>query len=532
MRFIVKDYILQLKEKDELDILICNLFTQKGYHTDTLPKTGNRQYGVDIKMHDRKELLLFVVKQGNISRDIWDGNKNAVRQSLNEIEDYVLPKLTTEERQKNVTVYVVSNGTLDQSVEMNFRGYAKNFNERNTADAVIKYMGVDDLVADVLSLYFNEYLFDESMRRDLRKALYFIGESDYKRIYYESIIDHIIEKVGEEKTGTKKQNKIFNTLYLVSQMICAYAHEEGCEKIAIALSEYTLIRIWYFIKEHNSYKNKVLSEWLIKFCKRYEVWNEEYFKKVKQLSSGEAKLPFYGVVEERCMLYEVLWYSLAYTWYLEYYYPAKASQYLNIIVELMNRYRFFLYLPFDNHVAVMILFYRLLEKHHRTDEISNLMEEQAYTQVQQFRLLHKFPAPSDSYEEAAKIEEGTYDIPYKVSGFWGYYLLLIAKYNDAKLYGYLLSFLKDELEDVSKCVWFCRREDEDLLYQPNAMQKAGVGVEIRPADKYDVFYGEVTALFQTYRQESFSFDENGFEAMEMILCRYFGYIPRVVVPEV
>ena len=93
MRLIIKDYLMQLKEKNELDYLLCDLLLQKGYVIDSIPKTGNRQYGVDIQAHSRTELLYFVVKQGNIDRRTWDSDPNAVRQSINEILDVHLSLL-------------------------------------------------------------------------------------------------------------------------------------------------------------------------------------------------------------------------------------------------------------------------------------------------------------------------------------------------------------------------------------------------------------------------------------------------------
>ena len=64
--------MLQLKEKDELDLLLCDLLLQMGYITDNRPETGNRQYGVDIRAHNQREILLCVVKQKNIDRKLWD----------------------------------------------------------------------------------------------------------------------------------------------------------------------------------------------------------------------------------------------------------------------------------------------------------------------------------------------------------------------------------------------------------------------------------------------------------------------------
>ena len=87
MRLIIKDYLLQLKEKDELDLLLCDVLFQMGYITENRPKTGNRQYGVDIRAQNEDELLLCVVKQGNMTRQNWNSGQNAVRQSLDEIQD-------------------------------------------------------------------------------------------------------------------------------------------------------------------------------------------------------------------------------------------------------------------------------------------------------------------------------------------------------------------------------------------------------------------------------------------------------------
>ena len=80
MRLVIKDYLIQLKEKDELDLLLCDLLLQMGYITDNRPETGNRQYGVDIRAHNECEILLCVVKQGNLNRKNWDSDPNAVRE--------------------------------------------------------------------------------------------------------------------------------------------------------------------------------------------------------------------------------------------------------------------------------------------------------------------------------------------------------------------------------------------------------------------------------------------------------------------
>ena len=205
MRLIVKEYIAQLKEKDELDVLISQIFVQKGYIADNLPKTGNRQYGVDIQLHNEDELLMFVVKQGNINREIWDGSINAVRQSLDEIKDVVMNFLTLEERKKSIKIIVATNGQREEPIKLNWNSYVNNNRLWNGLPITIEFMGIDDIVKEILDNYFNEYLFNDSLHSAMRKALYFIDEGDYKREYYEKIVDSLIASL--KNANRKKFDK-------------------------------------------------------------------------------------------------------------------------------------------------------------------------------------------------------------------------------------------------------------------------------------------------------------------------------------
>lgn len=54
----IKEYLLQFKEKDELDSPLCDLFFQMGYIIDNRLESGNRQYGVDIRVHNENEILI------------------------------------------------------------------------------------------------------------------------------------------------------------------------------------------------------------------------------------------------------------------------------------------------------------------------------------------------------------------------------------------------------------------------------------------------------------------------------------------
>ena len=527
MRLIVKEYILQLKEKDELDTLLGEIFTHKGYIADNQPKTGNRQYGVDIQLHNENELLLLVVKQGNIDRTVWDGSVNAVRQSLDEIKDVAINSLTYEEREKRVRIIVATNGKRDEAIKLNWNNYVNNNKVWSGIPVNIEFMGIDDIVNEVLDNYFNEYLFEKELHSLMRKALYFIDEGDYKRIYYEQIVNFMLEKIKNTGNSRKKCDKACATLYLASQMICQYANHIGNTKVAIEVSEYVIIKYWKMLLEKGLLGKAQSIEWLYKFCESYERWNEIYIEKIDKVVKKEIILPNYDVVENRVLIYEILGYLASYANYLLDIKEERANEVLNYIVGLINEYEYFVYAPYDVSVNVMIMIYKLLYHFKRKDEIGYLIEHQTETIKLYFELYKKFPAPSDTFEEAMEIEMNPENIPYEVSACWGYYLLILFYMDERKCYDYLKVFLEEKLNKVSKCVWFLRAEEEIIFYEPWAMITAGEGIDITIEENFDMFKESVGFIIQQYDDEHFSFDEYCFPGLETMICRYYNYIPRV-----
>lgn len=525
MRLIVKEYISQLKEKDELDILISQIFVQKGYIADNQPKTGNRQYGVDIQLHNDDELLMFVVKQGNIDRETWDGGINAVRQSLDEIKDVTIKNLTTEEKKKLIKIIVATNGQKEESVKFNWNNYVDNNRLWNEIPIIIEFMGIDDIVKEILDNFFNEYLFDASLHSAMRKALYFIGEGEYKREYYEKIVDSLIANLKDNKK--KKFDKTCATLYLASQMICQYAYDNGNNKISIMVSEYVVIKYWKYLAQNNMLGKQRYVEWLLKFCKSYEKWNDIYVEKIRKIVDKEVILPNYNVIENRVLLYEILGYIASYGNYLMGVKPQKAKLVLDMIIGIINEYPYFEYAPYDSSIGIVIMVCKIMHFYNYVDGIETLMMNQAYSLVEHYKSQSKFPAQTDSFEEAVKIEESGEKVNYEVSAFWGYYLLLIEQMSSKELYESIKEFLKVDLKNVSKCVWFLKKEEEFLFYEPFAMNMAGEGIEITIEKTFEEFSAKVQFIMKQYEKDIFSFDEYSFKSLEVIICHYFGYIPRV-----
>ena len=240
MRLIIKEYLVALKEKDELDFLVADLLLEQGYITDNKPETGNRQFGVDIQAHKRNELLLCVIKQGNLNRQNWDGSPNAVRGSINEIRDVYVRMLSDEQKKKKLRIAVVTNGVLDEAVRFSWEGFVNANQEWNGIPVTIELWNIDKLVEDVEVFLLNEHLFTSEMQSMLRKALYFVEEPDYKSAYFEQIVDTYLSRLREcEK---KKQfQKEAASLHLATQMIATYAANAHIYKIGVKISEYLVI---------------------------------------------------------------------------------------------------------------------------------------------------------------------------------------------------------------------------------------------------------------------------------------------------
>ena len=100
-----------------MDLLICNILIADGYKLDSIPKTGNKQYGVDIHAENDNEILLIAVKKNNIDSSSWDSNKNSVRQTLNEIRDSYFNIYHIKEKSKKIKIILANNGYINENIK-------------------------------------------------------------------------------------------------------------------------------------------------------------------------------------------------------------------------------------------------------------------------------------------------------------------------------------------------------------------------------------------------------------------------------
>jgi hypothetical protein len=216
-----------LKESEELDSLLNDLLLSMGLIPLDKPQIGARQYGADIraigklKNDTTKTIYLFVIKQGDITRDLWNNTSQSIRPSLDELKDTYMQLMVEKEYiDYPIKIILCTNGEMNQTVQPNWNGYVKN---QATSQISYEFWGGNRL-SDLINQYLlNEFLFPEQMQKKIRKSLAFIDidDYDYKHIY--ELIDEIIKSINIE--NKKSLNKNVRLLNLIINMI----HLWGCE---------------------------------------------------------------------------------------------------------------------------------------------------------------------------------------------------------------------------------------------------------------------------------------------------------------
>ena len=257
MRLIVTQFLRTLRERDEFDRLLPDLLLTMGYVPLSKPQTGVRQFGVDqaavgtSPIDGLDELLLFVIKRGDIGRREWDNPEpTAIRSTLNEVLDFYLPKLVAPEHAAlRKVVVLATTGDIKQDVEPLWT----SFKAANEAKAKFDFWG-GDKVADLIERYMlDENLFAADDRSDLRKALALAGDGEYD---LRDLNRLLLRQLGLTAEGALTQpaaddrvlRKAVRRVHLASKICAHWAHADGDARQALWISERALLWTWHRVQ--------------------------------------------------------------------------------------------------------------------------------------------------------------------------------------------------------------------------------------------------------------------------------------------
>lgn len=257
MKLIIREYLKNLNERDELDILVPNLLSQMGLTVFSRPGRGNKQYGVDVAAYGRIEnkspkVYLFSIKSGNLNNQDWNsGNKNDLRPSLDQIrETYIRCHLPPKYKNKKIEICLCFGGDLQEDVRVDVTSYQEKYQEENIT--------FSEWNGEVLSSFIEKYFLREQLLPNesqslLRKALAMVDIPESSQQYFYRLTHLLIRK---EFKNDKEVLKAIRQLYLCLGILISWSKSENNLESACLSSEQSLLILWDKIKTYYGIKKK------------------------------------------------------------------------------------------------------------------------------------------------------------------------------------------------------------------------------------------------------------------------------------
>jgi hypothetical protein len=249
MKPIIREYLASLRERGELDAILPDLLSERGFTVFSRPSRGTRQFGVDVAAVGPPEddrVYLFSVKRGDLTRSEWNGESNqALRPSLDEIFDAYIPNhLPPEHSGKRIVVCPCFGGEVTEAAHEAFYGYMKS---RTTETVEFSVWNGDRLAGYLEEGLLREGLLSPEMRSSLRKAIAMSDEPDASFWHFARLVD----AVAVTADGAPDTNRITaaRQISISLWMLFVWAREQGNLESSYLSSEYVLLRLWHLAKD-------------------------------------------------------------------------------------------------------------------------------------------------------------------------------------------------------------------------------------------------------------------------------------------
>lgn len=292
MKLLLLQYLHGLRERAELDALLPDLLSQMGLRVYSRPGRGTRQYGVDIGAAGSQDggeeyVYLFSIKAGDLDRNEWQGGKQALRQSLEEIlEVYVPTHLPSEYAHKKIIIVTCLGGSIKEDVAL----HLTQFEVKHTSDRVSFQRWNGDRLADLIERHLlNEHLVPADVRAHLRKAIALIEEPDAASASFLALAWHFSRA---SYPSPKERSAAIRTLAVCVWVLLSWSREGETLETALRASEMALLHGWELSKPDllQGGEPRVPSEPMHFLLNAYLRVQLEYLKKV----AGSASV-YYGL---------------------------------------------------------------------------------------------------------------------------------------------------------------------------------------------------------------------------------------------
>lgn len=291
MKLVFREYLASLRERRELDVVLPDLLSELDFNVISRPSVGTRQYGVDVAAVgseldpqtgiSEEKLFLFSIKQGDLTRNDWDGTTQALRGSINEITDFYIPvRIADQYKHMKVVICLCFGGEIHEAIQDIVTQYIKI----KTNERVSFQIWNGDLLAGKLTQgVLQQQLVDERLRSSFQKSVAMIDEPD---IAYQHFCNLAKGLLGGEDLKPQSRLTSVRQVYICLWVLFVWARAAGNLEAPYRASERVILLAWEHIKVHIDAKQqkKIADDMGGTFAAlvdlHFQIWDEFLGKKV------------------------------------------------------------------------------------------------------------------------------------------------------------------------------------------------------------------------------------------------------------
>ena len=243
MILLIRQYVVSLRERGELDAMLPDLLLELGYTVISRPSVGTRQYGVDIAAigpvsEGERKLYLFSVKPGDLGRADWDGSPQALRPSLDEIREiYLRLRVPKEHRGRKVVICLCVGGDVVEAVQDNVTGYIEQY----TSDQLSFEQWNGDVIAgQLVKGILKENLLTPELRTSFQKSVAMVDEPAICFAHFRKLVRQLCKPHSTAKMRLSAARQIYLCLWVVF----VWARDAGNVEGAYQAGEFAVLHVW------------------------------------------------------------------------------------------------------------------------------------------------------------------------------------------------------------------------------------------------------------------------------------------------
>ncbi len=495
MKILLRDYLAKLSESGELDVLVGDLLLNMLIEPVSKPQRGVRQDGVDIAAvgkdpeDGKKKLFLITIKAGDITRNDWNGNPNAVRSSLDEIKDvYLKNRINHLYQDLPKKIVLCCGGTLKQEVDTNWIGYTRD----NTNSGQLEYtLWSGDKLAILIEKYFlDEYLFPRENQSLMRKALALLDHNEQEPVFFYKLVEQILFKGDPQTNKSKIKNlKALRLVNLCLGLVVKWSLDIENTRPALLCAERTLLRAWDFLQRYELTGHRASLGVFSQLYGQYLTIALAYAKRVRPaclIKDGLVNMSSSAdVIEYPLRVFEVI--GFLSTLGINHAFLSQATDLdghsestfvvADTLVALINNNPAALSPRYDGHAIEIALSLLLLFMVGCTDEALDWMKILYLRIARAYELGRYFPVDSDSYEDLLRMEFDQNALQEQLMSLSTLLPTLAEWYGiigDQEEYADFRKAINESCGQVNLQLWYPDSETESALYRGNAGKETGV----------------------------------------------------------